>query len=89
MVDRRKQNSQYLTQMTSERISEARLHVSGHISGVYRPIWIKVRGNVPGGSPLGGGHVSEPPKMGFGVKITDCEHTECCTGSQCSRSRIS
>ena len=26
-----------------------------------------------GGSPLGGGHVSEPPQMGLGVKITECK----------------
>ena len=55
----------YLREVTSERNSEARLHVSGHISGVYCPILIKFRVNVPGGYPLGR-HVSEPPKMGLG-----------------------
>ena len=52
--------------MTSERISEARLHVSGHISGVYRPIWIKFRGNVPGGPRSGGGMSPNPIKLGWG-----------------------
>ena len=62
---------------SSARVSVARFHVSGSISGVYRPIWIRFRGNVQGGGPRSEGHVSELPQMGLGVKIIDCEHAKC------------
>ena len=50
VVDRRKHFFQYLAPMTSERVSEGRLHVSGHISGVCRRIWVRFGGNVARGS---------------------------------------
>jgi len=64
VVDRRKHFFQYLAPMTSERVSEGRLHVSGHISGVCRRIWVRFGGNVARGVPDEGRMPPNPPRGG-------------------------